>query len=123
PAPGPPAAELHCRGANCRAKLSAVNTRSPAITSRPACALTSEANTGSESPSAVAYARERLVDRQAHSNATHRKGSLRGKRLNMDKLARLLAFGPHAGEYAGNSALLHVDMARIDGSGQGIGAP
>jgi hypothetical protein len=56
PAPGPPAAELHCRGANCRAKLSAVNSGSPAITSRPACALTSEANTGSKSPSAAAYA-------------------------------------------------------------------
>jgi hypothetical protein len=41
----------------------------------------------------------------------------------MDNLARLLAFGPHAGEYARIRALLHVDMARIDGSGQEIGAP
>ena len=41
----------------------------------------------------------------------------------MDNLARLLAFGPHAGEDVGIRTLLHVDMARIDGSGQEIRAP
>jgi hypothetical protein len=33
--------------------------------------------------------------------AKQRKGSSRGQRLNMDNLARLLAFGPHAGEDVG----------------------
>ena len=41
----------------------------------------------------------------------------------MDDLAGLLAFGPHAGEHVGVRALLHVDMARIDGGGQEIRAP
>ena len=64
-----------------------------------------------------------IARRTARLNATQRKGSLRGKWLNMDNLARLLTFGPHAGGYARIRALLHVDMARIDGSGQEIGAP
>src|SRR6202023_868344 len=75
------------------------------------------------SPPAVRFAlhcgRRRLAALKRHA----RKGSLRAKRLDVDNLARLLAFGPHAGEDVGIRAFLHVDMARIDRRGQEIRAP
>src|SRR5947209_926584 len=65
----------------------------------------------------------RLGAGPAELERQQRQDSLWGERLDVDDLAGLLAFGPHAGEHVGVRALLHVDMARIDGGGQEIRAP